>query len=71
MDVKNSQGVITKGKYFDLTRELKRAMEHKIDGNINCSWSTWNDPQMLVERTRGTGNQKNRDHPDHSTIKIS
>ena len=29
-------------KYLDLTRELKKIVEHEGDGDTNCSWCTWN-----------------------------
>ena len=27
-----------KDKYVDLARELKKTMEHEIDGDTNCNW---------------------------------
>ena len=33
----------TRDKYFDLARELKKALEHENDGDTNCSWCTKND----------------------------
>ena len=31
-------------KYVDLARELK-TMEHEGDGDVNCNWCFWNNPQ--------------------------
>ena len=36
-------------KYLDLSRELKKAMEHECDGNTNCNWCVWNDTKGLVK----------------------
>ena len=34
-------------KYADITRELKKAMEHEGDSDTNCNWCTRNNPQRL------------------------
>ena len=46
-------------------------MEHEGDGDINCSWCTWNGPQELGKETRRIGDQKrNLNHPSYSIAKI-
>ena len=58
-------------KYLDLARELKKAAKHEGDGDTNCCWNTWNGSQKPGKRTEKIRDQsKNRDHPDHSTVKI-
>ena len=60
MKIKESE-MINKNLY--LTRKLKKAIEHKGDGDTNCSWCTRNCPQGLEERTGGKENQwKNYDY---------
>ena len=56
-------------KYLDLARELKKAVEHEGDGDTNCNWCTWNDPQRLRRNTGRIGNErKNEDHPNDSIV---
>ena len=31
-----------KDKYLDLTRELKKTVEHAGDKYTNCNWCVWN-----------------------------
>ena len=46
-------------------------MERKGDGDTNCSWYTWNDPQMIGNGTGKLRNQRTkRDHPDYSITKF-
>ena len=60
-----------KDKCQDNARELKEYMEHDSDGDTNCNWCTWNNPQMIVTRTRRLKNQMtSRCHLDYSIIKI-
>ena len=33
-------------------------MEHESDGDTNCNWCTWNNPQRIDIRTRRLRNQK-------------
>ena len=61
-------------KYLDLARELKKknkkTMEHEGDGDTNCNWCTWNNPQKIGKGTRRLRSQRRRrDHPDYSIIK--
>ena len=60
-DVKNSKGVNynnnnnnnnnnnseKRDKYIDLTRELKKTIEHESEGDNNCSWYAWNNSQKI------------------------
>ena len=34
-------------KYLDLVSEQKEKMESNVDGDTNCNWCTWNDPQNI------------------------
>ena len=46
-------------------------MEHKDNGDTNCNWCTWNNPQKIDKRIRRLRNQRtSRDHADYSIIKI-
>ena len=27
-------------------------MEHKVDGDTNCNWCPWNNPQILIKRLK-------------------
>ena len=57
-------------KYLDPTRELKRTLEHKGDGDTNRNCCTWNDPQRI---DKGTGTLRNirtsEEHPNYRIIK--
>ena len=47
-------------------------MEHEVDGDTNCNWCTWNNPQRVGTWTGGFENKRTReDHPNYSIIKIS
>ena len=46
-------------------------MEHEGDGDTNCGWCTWNNPQRVDKGTRRHRNQRtSRDHPDYRIINI-
>ena len=46
-------------------------MEHQGDGDINCNWCTWNNPQRIDKGTGRLGKKRTSgDHPDYSIIKI-
>ena len=46
-------------------------MEHEGDSVTDCSWCTWNDPEMIGKGTGRLRNQRtSRDHPDYSITKI-
>ena len=46
-------------------------MEYEGDGNTNCNWCAWNNPQRLGKGTRRFVSKKTvGDHPDYSIIKI-
>ena len=50
---------------------MQKSLEYEGDGDINCKMRTWNGPQSIGKKSGGTGNQrKNRDHADHSSVKI-
>ena len=54
--------------YLDLDGEIKETVEHKGDSDTNCSGCTCNGSQKIG----GIGNRgKNRDHQDHSIVKIA
>ena len=58
-----------KGQFFDLANELKYAMEH--EGDTNCNWCTWNDPQKVNKRARGDGNRRTSgDHSNYSIVEV-
>ena len=44
MPVHKKSGNLLKAprKYLDLTRELKKTIEHAGDNNTNCNWCVWN-----------------------------
>ena len=45
-------------------------MEYKDDGDTILIQGSWNNPQKLRKVDRPTADgRKNRNHPDHSTIK--
>ena len=46
-------------------------MEHEGDGDTNCNWCTWNNPQRIGKGTGRLGNNRTSgDHQDYSIIKI-
>ena len=48
-----------KGDSFrDLTREVKKTMEHESDSDTNCGWGTWYSHQKIDKRTEGLGNKR-------------
>ena len=61
-------------KYEDLARELKKTMEHEIDGDTSCKCNTWNDPQMRNNGLKAVEHlekqRTSRNHPKYSIIKI-
>ena len=49
--------------YFELTRELNKAEELESNGDINCNWSSWNNPQKLGKETgKNRCRKRNRDY---------
>ena len=44
-------------KYLDLARELKKAMEHKGDGDSIYNWSVWNGSQRFGKGDGRVGSQ--------------
>ena len=65
-----SSGPLSKNKRKGKERQLlrpsqrtKNAVEHEGDGDTNCSWCTWNNPQMLCKKLgRIVKQRKNRCH---------
>ena len=56
---------------LDLARELTKTMKYEGDGDTNCNWCTWNNPQMIGKGTGGFRNQRsNGDLLHYSIIKI-
>ena len=46
-------------------------MKYEGDGDTNCIWHVWNDPQRLDKRAGGIVNRgTNRDHPNCSIVEI-
>ena len=37
-------------EYVDFARELKKTMEHEVDGDTSSNWCTWNNPQRIVKK---------------------
>ena len=54
-------------KYLDLARELKKAVEHEVDGDTNCNWSTWTGPKRL-EWKKVWRNWKLKEDPRQSRL---
>ena len=58
-------------KYADLARELHKTMKHKDDGDTNCNWCTWNNPERIGNRTERHGKKRmSGGHLDCSIIKV-
>ena len=46
-------------------------MEHEGDGDTNCNWYTWNNPQMIGKGAGRVGNQRmSQDYLNYGIIKI-
>ena len=62
--MKESENLI---KYLDHTREIKKTVEHESSGDTNPGWYVVErSREIWKKKTRG----KNRDHVDHSIVKI-
>ena len=58
-------------EYLNLARELKKAMKYESDGDTNCNWCTWNNPQSADQGTRRLRNHStSKDHPNYCITKI-
>ena len=56
-------------KYLDLTRELKKSMEHEDDNYTNCDWCIWHGNKRIMKGPGGFGSwQPSEDHPNYSII---
>ena len=57
--------------YVDLAIELKKAIEHKSNGDTNCNRCNWNNRKRIGKGTIRFGNLRtSREHPDCSINKI-
>ena len=46
-------------------------MEHEGEGDTNCNWCTWKDPQRFNKGAGRVENQRmSQDHPNYSIVKI-
>ena len=51
-------------------KRTKTVMEHGGDGDTDCIWCTWNDPQLLGNEAGRVGNRwTSRDYPIHCIAK--
>ena len=58
-------------KYLDLTRGLRKTVEHESDGYTNCNWCSWYSNQRIGKRTWGLGNKRTSgDNPNYSIAEI-
>ena len=59
-----------KGKYLDLSRELKKkTMEHEGDNHTNRDWCFWCSHQRIIKGTGGLGGWRTRgNHPNYKII---
>ena len=46
-------------------------MKHEDDGDSNCNWCTCGNFQNIEKQTVKHVNQRSRDYPDYSIIKIN
>ena len=61
-----------KDNYLDLTRELKKTVEHESDSYTNCNWCPWYSHQRIGTGTGGLENKRMRgDHPKYSIAEKS
>ena len=60
-----------KDKSLDLSKELKKIVEHESDGNTNCNWCFWYSNQRIGTKIGELGNKWASGHyPNFSIIKI-
>ena len=58
-------------KYLDLAWELKKTMEHEIDGDASCNWRARYSQERISTETGGLGNKRTSgDYPNNSIVKI-
>ena len=58
-------------KHVDLARELKKTVEHEIDGDTNCNWRVQNSHQGIGTGTGSQGNKRTRrEDPKYRIIEI-
>ena len=55
-----------RNKYLDLAWELKKVIEHEIDGDTDYNWYDQNGDWKLGKKIGRVGNQRmNQDHPNY------
>ena len=60
-----------KNKYLDLTRKLKKTVEHESDVHTNYNVYSWYSHQRINKWTGGLGNKRtSRNHSKYCIIKI-
>ena len=60
-----------KDKYLELSRELKKIVEHESDDYTNCNWCFWYSHRRIIKGTGGLGNKRTSgDHPNYNSIEI-
>ena len=58
--------------YLYFAREHQKTMEYEGDGDTNCGWCTWDNPQRIGKATEWVWNKSTcKDHLIYSIIKIS
>ena len=58
-----------KDTYLDLTRKLKKTMEHEGDDYTNCDWWFWYSNKRIIKGPGCLGYWRtSRDHPNDSII---
>ena len=58
-----------KDKYLDLSRELKKTMEHEGDNYNNHDWCFWYSHQRFIKGTGGFGGRRTTgNHPNYNII---
>ena len=58
-------------KYHDLARESKKTLEHEIDSDTDCNWSTRYGHQSIGTGSWWLGNNRTSgDHPNYSIVEI-
>ena len=58
-------------KFLDLTKELKKTVEHERDVYTNYNWCFWYSQQRINKGTGGLGNKRTRgDNQNYYIIEI-
>ena len=59
-----------KDKYLDLTKELKKTVEHESDVYTNYNCSSWYSQQMINKGAERIDNKRSEDHPNYCITEI-